>query len=41
MKGFGIDSQQEASQLEQEIEQQLKLERQQCGQPTGKPRRPQ
>ncbi|HIN53438.1 MAG TPA: hypothetical protein EYM79_03930 [Planctomycetes bacterium] len=41
MKGFGIDSQQEASQLEQEIEQQLKLERQQHGQLKGKPRRPQ
>ncbi len=41
MKGFGIDSQQEASQLEQEIEQQLKLERQQRGQLKGKPRRPQ
>jgi predicted RNA-binding protein with PIN domain len=41
MKGFGIDSQQEASQLEQNIEQQLKLERQQCRQLKGKPRRPQ
>ena len=41
MKGFGIDSQQEASQLEQEIEQQLKLERQQRRQLKGKPRRPQ
>ncbi|MDE0817672.1 MAG: NYN domain-containing protein [Pirellulaceae bacterium] len=41
MKGFGIDSQQEASQLEQEIEQQLKLEGQQRGQQKGKPRRPQ
>ena len=41
MKGFGFDSQQEASQLEQEIEQQLKLERQQRGQLKGKPRRPQ
>jgi len=41
MKGFGIDSQQEASQLEQEIERQLKLERQQRGQPKGRPRRPQ
>ncbi|MBT4723941.1 MAG: hypothetical protein HOB29_03175 [Planctomycetaceae bacterium] len=41
MKGFGIDSQQAASQLEQEIEQQLKLERQQHGQLKGKPRRPQ
>jgi len=41
MKGFGIDSQQEAAQLEQEIEQQLKLERQQHGQLKGKPRRPQ
>jgi predicted RNA-binding protein with PIN domain len=41
MKGFGIDSQQQASQLEQEIEQQLKSERQQRGQLKGKPRRPQ
>jgi uncharacterized protein len=41
MKGFGIDSQQEASQLEQEIEQQVKLERQQRGELKGKPRRPQ
>jgi hypothetical protein len=40
MKGFGIDSQQEASQLEQDIEQQLQLERQQCRQLKGKPRRP-
>ena len=41
MKGFGIDSQQEASQLEQEIEQQLKSEGLQRGQQKGKPRRPQ
>ena len=41
MKGFGIDSQQEASQLQQEIEQQLKIEGQQRGLQKGKPRRPQ
>jgi len=41
MKGFGIDSQQEASQLEQEIEQQLKVEYKQHSQLKGKPRRPQ
>jgi len=41
MKGFGIDSQQEAAQLEQEIAQQLRIEGQQRGQQKGKPRRPQ